>query len=78
MNYPLRFAIVICALCLLSFQAGCSESSPGFRIIGPYVTNISYDSKGNLLVTKEKITLFAPEHIFTKTISVSVVETPDK
>jgi hypothetical protein len=69
---------LILIICLGVFLGGCSESSPGFRVIGPYVTNITYDRKGDLLITKEKITLFAPEHIFTKTTSVSVLETPDK
>lgn len=71
-----KLILIICLLALLI--SGCNESSAGFRVIGPYITDISYDDEGNLLVKKEKIVLFAPDYVFKKTTESHKIEPKNK
>ncbi|HUV65711.1 MAG TPA: hypothetical protein VMW24_17580 [Sedimentisphaerales bacterium] len=57
--------ILMLAIAVLIIS-GCTENDPGWRAIGPYVTDVRFDDDGNLLVTTEKIVTFAPEHVFNR------------
>ena len=74
-----RTQLLLAVLFCLVAATGCTETSPGFRVIGPYVTDVTYDAEGNLVLTKEKIVTFAPEHAFTReTFSVAATKAPHR
>lgn len=62
-----KWVLIICLVALLT--QGCTgDMVPfGYRVIGPYVTDVTLDDTGNVVVTREQIKIFAPEHVFIRT-----------
>ena len=70
-----KLMLAICLVSMILVQ-GCTGDRElvGFHIIGPYIADITYDSAGNMIITKEQIKIFAPEHLFDRTSTTSVIK----